>query len=303
VRIIFMGTPDFALAALTPIVAKHDIVAVYTQPPRPAGRGQRAKESLVHKLALDRKLPVFTPKTLKDPKIQQAFAAHEADVAVVAAYGLILPRPILDAPRLGCINIHGSLLPRWRGAAPIQRAIMAGDMETGITIMQMEAGLDTGPMLLKEAVPITNDTTAGELHDTLAKLGGELIVTALDRLVAGDLPATPQPAEGVTLAPKIDKAEAAIDFSQPARTVLRHIHGLSPSPGAWFEVRGERIKVLCAELTSGSRSPGTVIGEDLAVACGEGAVRLRMLQRAGKGATDGPSFLRGFALPAGLRLA
>jgi methionyl-tRNA formyltransferase len=302
-NVIFMGTPDFAVAALKAVIPHHNVVAVYTQPPRPAGRGQRDRESPVHLVALENKLPVYTPVTLKDADVQAAFAAHNADVAVVAAYGLILPRAILAMPRFGCINIHGSLLPRWRGAAPIQRAIMAGDKETGITIMQMEAGLDTGPMLLKGAVPIDDRTTAGELHDTLADVGGKLIVAALERLAVGDLPATVQPAEGVTHAAKIDKAEAAIDFTKSASTVLRHIHGLSPFPGAWFAHGPERIKVLKAELAKGSGAPGTVIGDDLTVACGDGAVRLKTLQRAGKSAADAAAFLRGYALPHGTVLA
>jgi len=305
-RVIFMGTPDFAVPAFTRIAAHHDVIAVYSQPPRPAGRGQREREGPVHGAALQRGLPVFTPATLKDSATQAAFAAHNADIAVVAAYGLILPRAILAAPRLGCINIHGSLLPRWRGAAPIQRAIMAGDVETGITIMQMEAGLDTGPMLLKGAVPIDDTTTAGTLHDVLAELGARLVVEALDRLAAGTLPVTAQPVEGVTYATKIEKAEAAIDFAKPAATVLRHIHGLSPSPGAWFSHGGERIKVLRAALAAdagGKRAPGTVVGGDLNIACANGAIRLLTLQRAGKSATDAAAFLRGYALPAGTILA
>jgi methionyl-tRNA formyltransferase len=246
---------------------------------------------------------VYTPVSLKDADVQAAFAAHSADIAVVAAYGLILPRAVLALPRLGCINIHASLLPRWRGAAPIQRAIMAGDTETGITIMQMEAGLDTGPMLIKGTVPIDDRTTAGELHDTLAQTGAALIVTALERLAAGNLPATPQPAEGVTHAAKIDKAEAAIDFTKPADVVLRHIHGLAPMPGAWFAHGPERIKVLRVERAPGSGLAGMVIGDDLTVACGSGAIRLLTLQRAGKSAADGAAFLRGYALPVGTQLA
>jgi len=302
-RVIFMGTPEFAVAALKPIATRHRVAAVYTQPPRPAGRGQKDRESPVHELAAQLGLPVFTPTTLKDPETQAAFAAHNADVAVVAAYGLILPRAILAAPRLGCINIHASLLPRWRGAAPIQRAIMAGDAETGVTIMQMEAGLDTGPMMLKGTVPITDQTTAGGLHDSLAVTGANLIMTALERLAEGNLPATPQPPGGITLAPKIDKAEAAIDFTKPAAQVLRHIHGLSPFPGAWFTHAGERIKVLRVEKAAGSGVPGAVIGNDLTVACGEGAIRLVSLQRAGKSAVDASAFLRGYPLPPGTQLA
>jgi len=302
-RVIFMGTPDFAVAALRRIIPAHTVVAVYTQPPRPAGRGQQNRESAVHLVAAEHGLPAFTPVTLKDADVQAAFAAHVADIAVVAAYGLILPRAVLAMPRLGCINIHASLLPRWRGAAPIQRAIMAGDAETGVTIMQMEAGLDTGPMLLKAAVPITDSTTAGELHDALAAAGAELILPALERLAAGNLPAIPQPAAGVTHAAKIDKAEAAIDFTKPAHTVLRHIHGLSPFPGAWFAHGNERIKVLRAEPAKGAGAAGTVLDDGLTVACGDGAVRLVTLQRAGKSPADAAAFLRGYALPGGTQLA
>jgi methionyl-tRNA formyltransferase len=309
-RIVFMGTPEFAVAALDRLAAVHDIVAVYTRPPRPAGRGQAARISPVHALAEARGWPVRTPVSLKSADEQAAFAAIKADVAVVAAYGLILPRAVLDAPRLGCVNIHASLLPRWRGAAPIQRAIMAGDTETGVTIMRMEAGLDTGPMLLARPVPITDATTAGELHDTLAALGAELIVAALDGLAAGTLAARPQPAAGVTYAAKIDKAEAHLSFDRPARAVVRHIHALSPFPGAWVEVAGERVKVLRAEAVpppaeapAAGRAPGELLDDRLTVACAGGAVRLTQVQRAGKAPVDAAAFLRGFPLPAGTRLA
>jgi methionyl-tRNA formyltransferase len=302
-RVIFMGTPDFAVAALARIIPHYQVIAAYAQPPRPAGRGQQERPSPVAQLAAQHGIPVFTPVSLKSPEVQAAFAAHQADIAVVAAYGLILPRAILDAPRLGCINIHGSLLPRWRGAAPIQRAIMAGDKETGITIMQMEAGLDTGPMLLKGAVPIDDTTTAGHLHDTLAALGGELVVAALAKLAAGTLPPVVQPTEGVTHAAKIDKAEAHIDFARPAEAVLRHIHGLSPSPGAWFGHGTERVKVLTCALAPGRGTPGTVLDGALTVACADGAIRLVTVQRAGKAPMSADVFMRGYALPAGTQLA
>jgi methionyl-tRNA formyltransferase len=254
-------------------------------------------------LAAQNNIPVHHPVSLKGADVQQAFADHHADVAVVAAYGLLLPLPVLAAPRLGCINIHASLLPRWRGAAPIQRAIMAGDDESGVTIMQMEAGLDTGPMLLKGVVPIDDTTTAGSLHDHLAKIGGDLIVEALEGLAAGTLPAMAQPAEGVTHAAKIDKAEARIDFARPAKTVLRHIHGLSPFPGAWFAHGAERIRVLRVDLADGPipahAAPGTVLDRALTIACTEGAIRLHTVQRAGKGAVSADAFRRGYDLPAG----
>ncbi len=302
-RVVFMGTPEFAVAALARLRSDHDIACVYTQPPRPAGRGQQDRPSAVQVFAQEHGLPVRTPKSLKTPEVQAAFAALKADVAVVAAYGLILPQAVLDMPRLGCINIHASLLPRWRGAAPIQRAIMAGDAMTGVTIMQMEAGLDTGPMLLKAEQPITDATTAGELHDALAKIGGDLIVEALDHLARGTLKATPQPDTGVVMAAKIDKGEAHIDFHRPAPEVLRHIHGLSPFPGAWFTHGGERIKVLKAEQTPGRGASGLVLDDRLTVACADGAVRLLVVQRAGKGPMSAEVFLRGYTLPKATVLA
>ncbi len=282
-RLVFMGTPDFAVTALARLAERHDIVAVYTQPPRPAGRGQQLQPSPVANFAAGCAIPVLTPKSLKKPDTQADFRAHGADVAVVAAYGLILPQPILEAPKLGCLNIHASLLPRWRGAAPIQRAIMAGDEKSGVTIMQMDAGLDTGAMLITGETPISDSTTAQALHDALAVLGANLIVEALDALVAGRLRSIPQPDEGVTYAAKIDKSEAHVDFARPARDVLRHIHGLSPFPGAWFAHGSERIKALTAELVDGRGKPGTVLDDRLTVACQEGAVRLTTVQRAGKG--------------------
>ncbi len=302
-RVVFMGTPDFAVSALERLRPHHDIVAVYTQPPRPAGRGQQDRPSPVQLFSEKHGLPVRSPKSLKSADVQAAFTALNADVAVVAAYGLILPQAVLDMPRFGCINIHASLLPRWRGAAPIQRAIMAGDSATGVTIMQMDAGLDTGAMLLKGETPITDATTAGELHDTLAKIGGDLIVEALDLLAKGTLKATPQPSAGVLMAAKIDKAEARIDFNRPAQDVLRHIHGLSPFPGAWFAHGPERIKVLKAELGDGNGAAGNTLDDRLTVACASGAVTLSTVQRAGKGPMTADVFLRGYALPKGTLLA
>ena len=302
-RLIFMGTPDFAVTALKALAPHHEIAAVYAQPPRPAGRGQQPRLGPVHRFAQQQGFPVLTPSTLRKPETQAEFEALKADVAVVAAYGLILPRQILAMPKHGCLNIHASLLPRWRGAAPIQRAIMAGDAVSGVTIMQMDAGLDTGPMLTRREVPITMRTTAQELHDQLAEAGAALIVETLRQLAAGTVQATPQPSDGVTHAAKIDKAETRIDFKRPADAVVRHIHALSPSPGAWFEASGERIKVLRAVAVDGTAAPGEVLDDGLTIACGEGAVQLLQVQRAGRAAVDAASFLRGFRLPAGTLLA
>jgi methionyl-tRNA formyltransferase len=302
-RLVFMGTPDFAVTALARLIHHHDIVCVYTQPPRPAGRGQQDRPSPVQLFAEQHGIPVRSPKSLKSPEAQAEFAALKADVAVVAAYGLILPKAVLDAPSYGCINIHASLLPRWRGAAPIQRSIMAGDKVTGVTIMQMDVGLDTGDMLLKGEVPITEATTAGALHDQLAVLGGDLIVTALERMALGTLPPTPQPDSGVLMAAKIDKAEAHIDFNRPASEVLRHIHGLSPFPGAWFGHGTDRIKVLEADLAEGRGAASMILDDKLTVACADGAIRLRIVQRAGKGPMQADVFLRGYALPKAAVLA
>jgi methionyl-tRNA formyltransferase len=307
-KIVFMGTPDFSVPTLAAIIAAgHQILAVYSQPPRPAGRGMADKKSPVHAFAEANVIPVRTPKSLKDATEQEAFAALGADAAVVVAYGLILPRPVLDAPRLGCFNLHASRLPRWRGAAPIQRAIMTGDTETAVAIMRMEEGLDTGPVFAAETVAIGPDTTAGELHDELARRGAPLMVRALSELEGGLLTATPQPAEGVTYAAKIDKSEAHIDFSRSARDVHNLIRGLSPFPGAWFEATPpsgarERIKVLRSTAVDGRGEPGQVLDDALAIACGEGAVRLVEVQRAGKRAMTAAEFLRGFALPKGSRL-
>ncbi|UCH75818.1 MAG: methionyl-tRNA formyltransferase [Rhodospirillales bacterium] len=303
-RIVFMGTPEFAVPALAALSeAGHEIACVYTQPPRPAGRGKRARISMVHAFAALNRIPVRHPETLRDAASQAEFASLEPDLAVVAAYGLILPEPVLAAPRHGCLNIHASLLPRWRGAAPIQRAILAGDRETGITIMRMDEGLDTGPMLLQERVPIGPDTDAGELHDTLAALGAEMIVEALDRLRAGTLTETPQPADGATYATKIDKAETRIDWTRPATELVRQVNAFSPAPGAWFEIDGERIRVLSAEARAGDGDPGTVLDERLTVACGDGALRILGLQLAGKTAMAAESFLRGHTVPRGTVLA
>jgi methionyl-tRNA formyltransferase len=302
-RIIFMGTPDFAATALARLAKVHDVICVYTQPPRPAGRGQAERPSAVQLWAEKNRIEVRAPKTLKSAEAQSQFAALGADVAVVAAYGLILPQAILDAPKLGCLNIHASLLPRWRGAAPIQRAIMAGDAETGVTIMQMDAGLDTGAMLLSRTVPITDQTTAGELHDVLADLGGDLILETLSQLSEGTLQPSPQPPMGVTYAAKIDKAEAKVDFHHDAKTVLRQIHGLSPFPGAWIELAGERIKLLRAELAPGQGQPGEVLTPDFTIACAQRAIRPTQVQRAGRAAMSAGDFLRGFALPPHTHLA
>lgn len=302
-RIVFMGTPEFAVAALAKLSAVHEIICVYTQPPRPAGRGQSERHTAVHAWAVERGLEVRTPKSLKSPEAQSDFAALNADIAVVAAYGLILPKTVLDAPKLGCVNIHASLLPRWRGAAPIQRAIMAGDTQSGVTIMQMDVGLDTGAMLLTRAVPITDETTAGALHDALAVVGGDLIVEALAALSTGHLKPQAQPEAGVTYAAKIDKAEAKIDFQHPASVVVRQIHGLSPFPGAWIEINGERIKILKAKAVSGHGAAGEVLNDTMVIACGAGALQPVVVQRAGRGAMALNDFLRGFTLPAGTRLA
>ena len=299
-----MGTPDFAVPVLAALLdAGHEVVAVYCQPARAAGRGQKARPSPVQKFAEDHALEVRTPQTFKDPETQSAFAALELDSAVVAAYGLLLPKPVLDAPRLGCVNVHASLLPRWRGAAPIQRAILDGDHETGVTIMQMDEGLDTGPMIISEVVPITAETTAESLHDALAEAGRRQIIRALEGLANGDLTATPQPVEGVTLAPKIDRGEGRFDWSKPADDLERTVRACTPGPGAWFEHEGERIKVLSAEVVTGNGAPGTVMDDAATIACGEGALRLGRLQRAGKGPMDSADFLRGYPLSKGTRLA
>ncbi|ADZ72072.1 methionyl-tRNA formyltransferase [Polymorphum gilvum] len=317
-RIVFMGTPEFSVPTLMEIVGQgHEVVACYSQPPRPAGRGMDLRKSPVHEAAETLGIPVFTPTSLKDPQEQERFAALDADVAVVVAYGLLLPKPILEAPREGCLNLHASLLPRWRGAAPINRAIIAGDRETGVEVMRMEEGLDTGPVCMSEVVPIGPDMTAGDLHDRLSTLGADLMVRALAALSRGALMQTPQAETGATYAAKISKAECRIDWTKGAAAVHNHIRGLSPFPGAWCEValggRTERIKVLRSrvEARSEARSEdgtgvaGTVldVSEAPVVACGSGAVRLLQVQRAGKKPMSGAEFQRGAKLQAGVVLA
>ena len=304
-NLVFMGTPDFSIPALEALIAAgHKVLAVYTQPPRPAGRGQKEQPSPVQRAAAAHRLPVRSPKSLRDAAAQTEFADLRAELAVVAAYGLILPKAILDAPLQGCLNIHASLLPRWRGAAPIQRAIEAGDAETGITIMVMDEGLDTGPMLLKENVPIAADTTAGTLHDALAALGAKLIVRAVAGLADESLIPVPQPAEGVSYAKKIAKEEARLDWHAPAPLLERRIRAFHPVPGAWFAAKGERIRVLRARVAPAlaGATPGSVLDALPTIACGEGALRLVELQRAGKAPMPADAFLRGFALAPGTRL-
>ncbi|TZG29167.1 methionyl-tRNA formyltransferase [Sphingomonas montanisoli] len=300
-RIAFMGTPDFAVPTLDALVAAgHEIVAVYCQPPRPAGRGKGLRASPVQARAEALGLPVRYPVTLRDADEQAAFAALDLDVAAVAAYGLILPLPILEAPRLGCLNVHGSLLPRWRGAAPVQRAILAGDEKTGVIIMQMEKGLDTGPMLATFETPI-DGKTAGELTVELAEGGAKLMVEVLAEHAA--FPPVVQPDEGVTYAAKIDKAESRIDFAQRATQVERQIRAFNPIPGAFFELNGERIRIHAATVEEGQGAPGTVIDDRLLIACGDGAIRPSLVQRAGKGIMTTAELLRGFAIPAGTLVA
>ena len=302
-RLIFMGTPDFAVPTLLALAAAgHDIAAVYTRAPKPAGRGMELQPTPVDREARRLALPVLTPKTLKDETVQAAFRAHNADAAVVAAYGLILPKPVLDAPRLGCFNLHASLLPRWRGAAPINRAIMAGDAESGVTIMQMDEGLDTGAMALVERMPISADMTAGELHDELAKLGSALMARALAEIERGAAMPKRQPAQGVTYAEKISKTETRIDWTKPWKQVHDHLRGLSPFPGAWFEFGGGRVKALRSTKAEGKGAPGTVLDGSLTIACGDGAVRLTQVQRAGKQPMSAEEFLRGTKVEAGAQL-
>jgi methionyl-tRNA formyltransferase len=305
--IVFMGTPDFSVPTLMEIAAAgHRIAAVYSQPPRPAGRGMEPRKSPVHIAAEQAGWTVLTPKSLKGAAEQATFAGHGADAAIVVAYGLLLPPPVLAAPRLGCFNLHASLLPRWRGAAPIQRAIMAGDPETGVMVMRMEAGLDTGPVCMTERVAIGPNETAGELHDRLAPLGARLMVRALAALKNGRLMEEPQPTAGVTYAAKIDKSEAQLDFTRSAAELHNLVRALSPFPGAWVEVaqggQRERLKVLRSELAEATGSPGTVLDEALTIACGSGALRLTLVQRAGKRPMPTAELLRGFPLPPGTRL-
>ncbi len=303
-RVVFMGTPDFAVPTLSEIIGQgHEVVAVYTRAPKPAGRGLAEQKTPVHRLAEGFGIPVFTPRTLRDPAAQTAFAALGADVAVVVAYGLILPREVLDAPALGCLNLHGSLLPRWRGAAPIQRAIMAGDAETGVMVMKMDEGLDTGPVAMVEKIAVAPDMTTQDLHDRMAVLGADLMVRALAALDRGSLAFAPQAADGVTYAAKIDKAEARIDWARPAKEIHDKVRGLSPFPGAWFEAdlgKGrERVKVLRTALAAGAGAPGTLLGGDLTVACGGGALRLIEVQRAGAKAMKAADFVNGTAIEPG----
>jgi methionyl-tRNA formyltransferase len=303
-RLIFMGTPDFAVPTLLELAAAgHEIVGVYTRAAKPAGRGMELQPSPVEREARRLGLPVLTPTTLKTAEAEAAFHAHNADAAVVVAYGLILPKPILEAPRLGCFNVHASLLPRWRGAAPINRAIMAGDVESGVTIMQMDEGLDTGAMAMAERVPIQPDMTAGDLHDALARLGADLMLRAIAAAERGSLSLTPQSAAGVTYAAKIGKDETRIDWTKPWQQVHNHIRGLSPYPGAWFEIGGVRVKALRSTKGEGKGVPGTALDGLLTIACGDGAVRLTQVQRAGKQPMAAEEFLRGTKVEPGARLA
>ncbi|AKH42058.1 methionyl-tRNA formyltransferase [Altererythrobacter atlanticus] len=296
-RIIFMGTPDFSVPTLKALhEAGHEIAAVYSQPPRRAGRGKKERPSPVHAAALEMGVEVRTPHSMRDPEAEAAFLALEADVAVVVAYGLILPTPILEGPELGCLNVHASLLPRWRGAAPIQRAILAGDKMTGITIMQMERGLDTGPMLATASVPVDRKTS-GELHDELAEIGARLMVETLEQIAS--LQAQEQDSLNATYAAKIDKAEARIDWHKPAEQIEREIRAFAPFPGSWFELEGERIKILRADVIGLNGAPGTVLDDELTIACGHGAIRPVRIQPAGKSAMQTEDFLRGKKISAG----
>jgi methionyl-tRNA formyltransferase len=299
-RLAFMGTPGFSVAPLAALMsAGHEIAAVYCQPPRPAGRGQAEQKSAVQIFAEQNGIAVRTPKSLRNADAQAEFAALDLDAAVVVAYGLILPKPILDTPRLGCVNIHASLLPRWRGAAPIQRAIMAGDAETGVMTMLMDEGLDTGPVLMAERIAIPPDMNAGQLHDALSPLGADLIVRTMAALERGTIVPQPQTAEGMTYAAKISKDETRLDWSRPAEELLNRIRGLAPAPGAWAEIQGERIKILKAAIAEGASAPGTVLDDQLTVACGTGALRLTLLQRPGRGPMAADALLRGFAVAPG----
>jgi methionyl-tRNA formyltransferase len=303
-RLVFMGTPDFAVPTLVEIVGRgHEVVAVYTRAPKPAGRGMELQVTPVEREARRFGIPVLTPKTLRSDDAVAAFRAHGAAAAVVVAYGLILPVPVLEAVPLGCFNLHASLLPRWRGAAPINRAIMAGDTEVGVMVMRMAEGLDTGPVAMAERLAVGADVTAGDLHDTLARLGADLMVRALGALERGTLQLTPQPEAGVTYAAKIDKGETRIDWSKPWKDVHDHCRGLSPFPGAWFELAGQRVKVLRTTRGEGVGAPGTVLDDRLTVACREGAVRLLEVQRAGRQPMKADEFLRGAKITPGARLS
>ncbi|TFV74719.1 methionyl-tRNA formyltransferase [Bradyrhizobium frederickii] len=302
-RLIFMGTPDFSVPTLLELVAHgHEIVAVYTRAPKPGGRrGLQLQPTPVEEAARKLGVPVLTPKTLKTQEALDEFRAFEADAAVVVAYGMILPQAILDAPKLGCYNLHASLLPRWRGAAPINRAIMAGDAESGVMVMKMDVGLDTGDVAMAERLAITDNMTTADLHDRLSRLGADLMVRAMAALDRGGLQLKKQSEDGVTYAAKIDKAEARIDWRKPAREVLRHIHGLSPFPGAWAELENARVKILRCELAQGAGEPGAVLDDQLTIACGDGAIRIIELQREGKGRMQAADFLRGVPLKAGAK--
>jgi methionyl-tRNA formyltransferase len=306
-RLIFMGTPMFAVPTLRALHDDHEVAAVYTRAAKPAGRGMKLQVSPVEREARRLNIPVLTPSTLKTPGALDEFRAHSADAAVVVAYGMILPQAILDAPKLGCFNLHASLLPRWRGAAPINRAIMAGDSETGVMVMKMDVGLDTGDVAMAEHLAITDAMTASDLHDALAPLGGDLMVRAMGTLERGRLQLKPQSSDGVTYAAKIDKAEAHIDWNQPARGVLRHIHGLSPFPGAWCEMPLEgatqRVKILRCEIADGSGESGTVLDDHFTISCAQGALRVLELQRAGKQPMTAEEFLRGTQLRPPARLS
>ena len=307
-RLIFMGTPEFAVPTLLELVGHgHDIAAVYTRAPKPAGRGMKLQPGPVEQQARRLGIPVLTPTTLKTPEALEQFRSHNADAAVVVAYGMILPQAILDIPALGCFNLHASLLPRWRGAAPINRAIMAGDAETGVMVMKMDAGLDTGDVAMAERIAITDTMTAADLHDGLARLGADLMVRAIGALERGQLRLIAQGDQGLTYAAKLEKAEARIDWNKPARLVLRHIHGLSPFPGAWCEmpIEGEaaRVKILRCAIVSGSGEPGELLDDQLTAACGEGAIRMVELQRAGRAPMKAAEFLRGTPLKPPLKLS
>jgi methionyl-tRNA formyltransferase len=304
-RLIFMGTPDFSVPTLLELVAHgHEIVAVYTRAPKPGGRrGLQLQPTPVEEAARRLGVPVLTPKTLKTPEALEQFRAFDADAAVVVAYGMILPQAILNAPKLGCYNLHASLLPRWRGAAPINRAIMAGDAESGVMVMKMDVGLDTGDVAMAERLAITDTRTAVDLHDRLSRLGADLMVRAMAALARGGLQLKKQSEDGVTYAAKIDKAEARIDWTKPSHAVLRHIHGLSPFPGAWAELENARVKILRCELAKGSGAPGEVLDDQLTIACGEGAIRILELQREGKARMQAMDFLRGVPVKPPMRLA
>ena len=302
-RLAFLGTPDFALPAFEALLdAGHEVVRAYAQPPRPAGRGHKLRPSPVHAFAETRGIPVATPASFRDAALQRDFAALDLGAAVTAAYGLLLPPAVLAAPRFGCLNLHASLLPRWRGAAPIQHSILAGDRETGISVMVMDEGLDTGPVLTERRTPIGPETTGGELHDRLARLGAEAVVEALAGLAEGTLKPAPQPEDGATWAAKLAREDSLLDWTRPARELERRVRAFAPRPGARFSFRGESIRVEAAAVETGDGPPGRVLDEGAAIACGEGVLRLLRLQRPGRSAMETAAFLRGFALPAGTDL-